>query len=194
MELEFGLLQDLRGSLLTTPTWQMRRFPLSHLIQQGSIKPGCCFYFFYLASVTKRWPQNQCIGRKGFIGLTYLCHCPSLGEIRAIRWKLDTGSCRQKRKQSPGGKLLTGLPSCTCSACFLRQLRSSCLRAAPPTVGWAIPCQSLVKRMPPQRFPEAKMRKAKLQLRFWLSSQLPLVCIKLTKTNQPSIQKFPLLT
>lgn len=35
-----------------------------------------------------------------------------------------------------------------CSACFVIQLRTTCLGVALPTVGWALPFQSLIKKMP----------------------------------------------
>lgn len=41
---------------------------------------------------------------------------------------------------------LTGLLLMTHSACFLIQPRTTCLGMAPPTVGWALPHQPLIKK------------------------------------------------
>ena len=40
-----------------------------------------------------------------------------------------------------------GLTFMSCSACFLREARTVIPGVAPPTVGWALPRQSLIKRM-----------------------------------------------
>jgi hypothetical protein len=47
-----------------------------------------------------------------------------------------------------GGMLLTGLFHLACSACFLKELRTTNLRMAPPTMSWALPHWSLIEKMP----------------------------------------------
>jgi hypothetical protein len=64
---------------------------------------------------------------------------PSLREqeLEGRRW------CR-----GHGGILLNGLFLMACSACFLIEPRTTCPGMAPPTMGWALPHQSLIKKMP----------------------------------------------
>ena len=54
----------------------------------------------------------------------------------------------RSRCRSHGGVLLTGLLPLVCSACFLIEPRIISPRASPPTVGWALPYQSLIKKIP----------------------------------------------
>jgi hypothetical protein len=59
---------------------------------------------------------------------------------------------RQKLKQGPqrirgAGMAAYWLAPMACSASFYIQPRPTCLGTVPPTVGWALPCQSLIKEM-----------------------------------------------
>ena len=53
----------------------------------------------------------------------------------------------QKLMQGPQRVLLTGLLLMACSACFLIESRTTSPGMAPPTMGWALPCQSLIREM-----------------------------------------------
>jgi hypothetical protein len=44
--------------------------------------------------------------------------------------------------------LLTGLLPMACSACFLIEPRTTSPGLAPPTMGWALPHQSIIKKIP----------------------------------------------
>jgi hypothetical protein len=70
-------------------------------------------------------------------------HCPPWEEVR-------TG-IKQGRQElggrSHGGVLLTALLPMACSACFLIELRTISSGMAPPTMGWVLTHQSLIKKM-----------------------------------------------
>ena len=55
---------------------------------------------------------------------------------------------RQELMQRPWKVLLTGLLSMACSACLLKKPRATSPGMALPTMGWALPYQSLIKKMP----------------------------------------------
>ena len=52
--------------------------------------------------------------------------------------------------------LLTGLLLMGCSACSLIPCWTSCSGMAPPTVGWTLPHQSLIKKMPQHSSPSGQ--------------------------------------
>lgn len=64
----------------------------------------------------------------------------------------------------------------------------TCLGMALPIVVWALPCKSIIKKMPPQTWQHTEIMETYFQLRFFFP-QKSLACIKLTKYNQ---HNFPL--
>lgn len=85
------------------------------------------------------------VGKKGIISLTVTRN--SLSE--AVRqelsqsWNQHRSWCRCHR-----GMLPTGLLLIACSACFLLEARTMCLGVALLTMGWGLPHQPLIKKMP----------------------------------------------
>jgi hypothetical protein len=77
-------------------------------------------------------------------------------------------------KKHHGGVLLTGLLFMACSACFLQELRTTHLVVAPPTVGWALPHLSFIKKMP-NRLAYRGIFSIQSP-----SSQMTPICVKLT--------------
>jgi hypothetical protein len=73
-------------------------------------------------------------------------HCSSLKKVKTGNpTELEPGGrswCSGHR-----GVLLTGLRHMACSACFLIESRTSSPGMAPPTRGWALFHQSLIKKM-----------------------------------------------
>jgi hypothetical protein len=56
--------------------------------------------------------------------------------------------------------LLTGLPPTACSACFLIEPRTTRPGITPLPMGWALPRQALVKKMPHRLAHSPAFRKA----------------------------------
>jgi hypothetical protein len=71
-----------------------------------------------------------------------------------ITWFIIKGSWeRTQTGQEHGGRrswrmLLTDLLLMACSACFLMELRTNSSLMTPPTMDWALPHQSPIKKMP----------------------------------------------
>lgn len=63
---------------------------------------------------------------------------------------ITLGSLAGCEAEAMGNTMLTGLLYVACSACFYFSFlpsRITCPEVAPPAVDWAIPCQSLTKKM-----------------------------------------------
>ena len=58
------------------------------------------------------------------------------------------GSWRQELMQRPWKDAAYWIVPYACSVCFLAVLRATSPRTAPPTMSWACPYQSLIKKMP----------------------------------------------
>jgi len=87
------------------------------------------------------------LGRKGFIWFILQCCNSSLKEVRtgtqAGQEPGDRSRCR-----GHGGVLLTGWLLMAWSGFTLTEPRTTSPGVAPPTMGWALPQQSLMKKMP----------------------------------------------
>lgn len=91
-----------------------------------------------------------------FLSVAAITHCPQCREERFYfisfqvivycQWK-PAGSWREELKQRPWRNSICRLLSTDCSACFCIQLRTIKLRLALPTVIWARPHQSSIKKM-----------------------------------------------
>jgi hypothetical protein len=73
----------------------------------------------------------------------WVCLAPSV-YIEVTTAVLPTG----RNWQCHGGMLLTGFLITACSGCFLIQSWTASPGMAPPTMHWALPHQSLIKKMP----------------------------------------------
>lgn len=69
----------------------------------------------------------------------------------------------------------------TCTVCFFYS-GATCPGVAPPTVGWALPHQSFIKKTP-QSPPLANLMKENITLVEVSSFQMTLACVKLTETK-----------
>jgi hypothetical protein len=87
----------------------------------------------------KHHDQKANWGRKSLFDLYFHINCSSLKEARA-------GT--QRRNLEAGANAEAMEVECcllACSACFLVEPTSP--EVTPPTMGWAFPCQSLIKKM-----------------------------------------------
>ena len=75
--------------------------------------------------------------------LAYTNSCNS--SLKEVRTGTQTG--QESADGSHGGVLLIGFLSMACSACFLTEPRTTSPGMAPQTIGWALPTQSLIKKM-----------------------------------------------
>lgn len=108
-----------------------------------------------------------------FFGLQLtVCHQGMLGK------KLKSGSWRQKLKQRWRNSAC-GFLFLVHSACFLRQRKNRSQGMAPPTVGWALPHNSLINRMLLTDQSTGSILSAKV-----FSSQMSLAHFQLMKSNQ----------
>lgn len=113
---------------------------LTHWAERSSVR--VCFYI----AVIKSSLIKSNLGRKGFISVQITVHC---------HWSLEVRAGAQGRSycRDHGGMLLTSLLPMTFSACLSIQPRATCpgvalaAVAALPTVAWALPNQSPVKKM-----------------------------------------------
>lgn len=81
------------------------------------------------------------------------------------------------------GVLLTGLLPMTCTACYLIvKLWTTCPRVAPPTYARSSHIHELT-------YPQVNLMKTFSQLRFLLSSQMTLTCVKLKKKLTSTVPK-----
>lgn len=119
------------------------------LIGSGTIKR----YGFIGMGVALFFQQCHCVGRFwGFLFFWggeervywFLGYSQSLQEAKA---GTQGRIWRQELKMRLGWVLLTGLFSMDCLVAFLIQPKTTCPEIVPPTVGWAHPHQSLIKKM-----------------------------------------------
>ena len=103
-----------------------------------------------------------------------------LQSSRETTVRAEGGNRRHRLKHKLWRTLHTGLFSMTCSACILRQSKTTCLGSSPPTVGKALPDQSLIKTMPTDMFTGQSGEGNPLIDP--LSSQVTLACVKLKKS------------
>jgi hypothetical protein len=68
--------------------------------------------------------------------------------------------------QRPWRVLLTGLLPMAYSACFLIEPRTTRSGMAPDTMGWVLPHQPLIKKIPPQACLQPNFMEAIPQFRF----------------------------
>ena len=96
-------------------------------------------------AVIKHFPTKTSWEGKGFVSSWYSGHNP-----------ITEGSWGRNSRQEPGGRnwsrdhgetLLPGLFSTACSIGFLVHPRLTCPEVSPPTVGWVLPHQSVIKQM-----------------------------------------------
>jgi hypothetical protein len=107
---------------------------------------GSCLYLSQLG-VLVLWWNTMTKATCRVKGVFNPQHCSSLKEVGT---GTHTGQEPGGRSwcRSHGGMLLTGLLIMACSACFLIEPRTTSPRMASPTMGWALPNQSLIKKMP----------------------------------------------
>lgn len=103
-----------------------------------------------------------------FCPLSVGSHAP----ITAYHWGAPGQEFKQKQRQEPWN---TGLLLVSCLVCFPTQPRTTCPRLAPPTVGWAFPHQSVIKKMLQRA--QANLTEANSQLKFPLPGWLQFVSI-----------------
>lgn len=100
-----------------------------------------------ISIAAKKHRDQSKLWRKGFLCLTLPYHSSSWREVRAgvqTRQELESRSwCRGHE-----WVLLTDLLFIACSAYFLMEPRTTTLRMVPLTITWALPSQSLVRKMP----------------------------------------------
>jgi hypothetical protein len=102
-----------------------------------------CLSQGYIGVMTPMAKNNS--ERKGLIWLTLPHHCSLSGVRTGTHTGQESGGrcwCR-----GHGGVLLTGLLPTACSVCFLIERRTTSPGMAPPTMGWALPHPSLIKKM-----------------------------------------------
>lgn len=75
--------------------------------------------------------------------LVFVFHCS-----KAVGWVVYLSWRSQKLNRDYGGVFLTDSLSMVCLECFLTQVGITCPGMTPPTVNWALSCQSLIKKMP----------------------------------------------
>ena len=93
-----------------------------------------CFCLSHCSVTVKRHHDQNKLGRKRFIWRILPQQCPPLKEIRTEThwgWNLEAGA---------DAEAMEGL--------FLIEPRTTSPGIAPPPVGWALPRQSLIKKMP----------------------------------------------
>jgi hypothetical protein len=90
--------------------------------------------------------QKQ-VGEKR-VHLAYTSISQSIIEGNQDRNSHGAGTWKQKPIQRPWRRMLTGLLPIAWSACFLIEPRTTSPGMAPPTMGWALPHQSVIKKMP----------------------------------------------
>lgn len=122
-----------------------------------------CFFYCY----EKHHDPN--LGRKGSI---WPGHSPPWMDLRT----------RSSRRTEAG----MGEQGCLWLACFLI-LSNTCQRVAPLTAGWALPYQSLIKRMLPQMCSQTSLIEAISQLRFPLPKKLTLCQFGKTKQREDKL-------
>ena len=139
--------------------------------QDGSLSQ---LVFFYCCDETS-WPKSK-LGRKGFIWFTLLYHCSSSKEVRT---RTQTGQepgarswCRDHK-----GVQRTDFLIMAHSACFLIELTTTCPGLVTPTVGWTLPYQSLINKMPTGLFIAWSYEVLSFEAS---SSPMTLACVKLT--------------
>ena len=113
-----------------------------------TVTQGGSGWRLFVAGVSVRVPiavmkdhDQSNLRRKGFIWLTLPHHCSSLKEVRTgaqICRNLETGADADAKE---------GCCLLACSACFVIEPRVTSLGVAPPTMGLALPLQSLIKKM-----------------------------------------------
>ena len=94
--------------------------------------------------------MKQCCQKQGAQETIYLCYTStswSITEECQGRNSHRAGTWRQELMQRPWRVLLTGLLIMACSACFLIESSTSSPEMAPPTKGWVLLHQSLIKNM-----------------------------------------------
>ena len=104
-------------------------------------------YLKVSSAVMKHYDKTAKLWRKGFIQLTLLYHSPSLKEVRTGT-QAGQEPLGKSCGRGPGGELLTALLHMACSAWYIIEPRATSPGTAAPIMGWALPCQSLVKKMP----------------------------------------------
>jgi hypothetical protein len=86
--------------------------------------------------------------------------------------------------------MLNDLVLIACSACFLIEPRTTSSGMAIPTMGWALPCQSLVKKMPYRLAYGPVLWRQFLKGGSFLSDDLSLCQVDIKPTNKEGILKF----
>jgi len=87
------------------------------------------------------------LGESGLFDLHFHAHSPLLKEVRTGT-QTGQGPGGRSWRRDHGGVLLTSLLPMANSVYFLTECRTTCPKVAPPTMGWALPHQSLIETMP----------------------------------------------
>ena len=98
-------------------------------------------YNFYCWDETP-WPK-QLQWYRVYLAYSYV-------HITVYHWRKSGQKLTQSRSLETGADVeaMEGYCLLACSACFLIEPRTTSLGMAPPTMGWALPHQSLIKKMP----------------------------------------------
>lgn len=175
-----GIFSCTRLSQNSYPCFLRDILALMHAAWVSASSPSCCLgvalvlVFFSQSSwkvlpcCTERgcWPSlsvlvltKSTLGRKGFRDL--IACTPSWRVVRARAWAETEAKTTEEHCSVTW--LLGPLPHS-----FLMQPSATFPRGSLPTVGWAFPYQSLVKKMPLQTCPLANIMDAISQLKFSL--------------------------
>lgn len=107
----------------------------------------CFFYLSFLICLLLLWEKNtqtNFVG-EGFIWRIHPHHNPSTKDAK-IGAKAEREPGRTNCSRDHRGLLFVGF-MIACSVCLLKQRKTTCIGVAPPTVGSAFLCQSLIKTM-----------------------------------------------